>query len=430
MAKIRPFRALRYGPDVGPVLAQLISPPGGNRVYPRTGLGGTHPYNILRLVRGRFDPANEPGKPPYHATRATLHEWKRRGILVRDPRPGYYLWEQAFDFQGEQLVQRGVVGNVYLEPLGKRNILPHERTLRGPKPDLLDQLNALEANLSLTLSLMDDPSGRLRALLFDPPGAELLTNVVDGVGVANRIYRVTDPDFASELESAMAGEPLIIADGHHRYEIALAYQRARRRESAGRGTSPWDYVLMLVVPTEAADRSVLPAHRVIRQLPIGWRSQLDHGVPRYFEQTEFGEVDELERWVRRGRLPRHGLVLGDRLVGLKLRRSQRVRGVLDQQPVAWRPLEITIVRAILLREVLGVSPDVYADKAHTRFPTSAREVAEAIRDEGYELGILVRPTPAPLVTSVARGGHVMPPKSTHFFPKPTKGLVMSSLIGF
>ncbi len=430
MAEIRPFRALRYGPDVGAVLAQLISPPGANRIYPRTGLDGTHPYNILRLVRGRFDPANAAGRPPYQATRACLHEWKQRGVLIRDPQPAFYIWEQAYEFRGERLTQRGVVANVHLEPLGKRHILPHERTLRGPKPDLLDQLRALQANLSLTMSLTDDPSGRLRALLNEPAQAELLTNVVDGLGVTNRIFRVSTPSFIHELQRTLAGQPLVIADGHHRYEIALAYQRERRRESPGRGASPWDYVLMLIVPTEDADRSVLPAHRVIRQLPIGWRAQLDHGLPRFFERTDFDDVDGLERYVRRGRLPRHGLVLGDRLVGLKLRRSQRVRQVLDRQPVAWRPLEITVVRAVLLREILGVSPDVYADKAHTLFPTSAREVHAAIQGGDYQLGVLVRPTPAPLVTSVARGGHVMPPKSTHFYPKPTKGLVMSSLKGF
>jgi uncharacterized protein (DUF1015 family) len=430
MAEIRPFRALRYGPDVAPVLEQLVSPPGGNRVYPRSGLDGTHPYNILRLVRGRFDPANEGDGEPYRATQACLHEWKQRGVLVRDPEPAFYVWEQTFDFGRERLTQRGLVGHVHLEPLGKRNILPHERTLRGPKPDLLDQLRALETNLSLTMTLMDDPTGQLRAALADPPDAELLAEVVDGLGVTNRTFRVRDPEFAAEIQRTMAGQPLVIADGHHRYEIALAYQRERRRNTPARGASPWDYVMMLVVPTEQANRSVKPAHRVLRNLPPGWREQLDAQLKRYFVTERFETIEALEAFVNRGRLPRQGLVMDGSLTGVRLRRNKRVAAVLERQPAAWRHLEITVVRAILLREVIGVSPDVYADKEHTLFPTSAEAVESAIHHDGFQLGILVRPTPAPLVTGVARSGNLMPPKSTHFYPKPTKGLIMNSLKGF
>ncbi len=430
MAEIRPFRALRYGPDTAPVLEQLISPPGGNRVYPRSGLDGTHPYNILRLVRGRFDPANADGSVPYHATRACLHDWKQRGVLVRDPEPAFYVWEQTFDSGRERLTQRGLVGHVHLEPLGKRNILPHERTLRGPKSDLLDQLRALETNLSLTMTLMDDPTGAFRAMLADPPEAEALAEVVDGLGVTNRIFRVDDPGFATDIQQLVAGQPLVIADGHHRYEIALAYQRERRRLEPARSASPWDYVMMLVVPTEQADRSVRPAHRVLRNLPEGWHQQLKRGLRRYFLTEEYPDLAALQAFVGRGRLARWGLVMNGRRIGIRLRQTKRVQALLDKQPLAWRRLDITVVRAILLREVLGVSPDVYADKEHTMFPTSAAAVADAIADDGFQLGILVRPTPAPLVTAVARSGNVMPPKSTHFYPKPTKGLIMNSLKGF
>ncbi len=430
MAIIRPFRALRYGPDTHPVLEQLISPPGAGRVYPRSGLAGLHPYSVLRLVRGRFDPENTPDRAPYAGTQQLLRSWKQQGILIRDPLPALYLFAQEFTFAGAPQSRRGLVALVHLEPLGKRNVFPHERTVRGPKPDILDQLRALEANLSLTLGLVDDPDAALRAVLDAPPGPRLLADVVDGQGVRCRVASVTDPGFVEAVTRQLAGAAIVIADGHHRYESALTYQREVRRLTSPRGAHPADYVMMLLVPTEEANRSVLPAHRVLRALPEGWRTRLDEQLSRYFKVTPFEDVDALRAFLGRGKLPRYGVVLDDVQLGLTLRRSQRVDRVLEGEPGAWRPLEISAVRAVLLRQVLGVMPDQYATKDTALFPTRTREVVEAVRGGGYQLGVLVRPTPATVVTSIARSGQVMPPKSTHFFPKPAKGLVMRSLKGF
>lgn len=430
MATIRPFRALRYGPDTRPVLEQLISPPGAGRVYPRTGLAGLHPYSVLRLVRGRFDPENTPDRAPYAGTQQLLRSWKQQGILVRDPEPGLYLFAQEFTFGGAPQVRRGLVALVALEPLGKRSIFPHERTVRGPKPDILDQLRALEANLSLTLGLVDDPSGTLGDLLDAPPRPQPLADVVDGQGIRCRVASVTDPSFVEAVTRQLAGTAIVIADGHHRYESALTYQREVRRLTSPRGAHPADYVMMLLVPTEEADRSVLPAHRVLRALPEGWRARLDEQLSRYFKVTPFEDVDGLRAFLGRGKLPRYGVVLDDAQLGLTLRRSQRVDRVLDSEPGVWRTLEISAVRAVLLRQILGAMPDQYATKDTALFPTCTREVVEAVRGGGYQLGVLVRPTPATVVTSIARSGQVMPPKSTHFFPKPAKGLVMRSLKGF
>lgn len=430
MTIIRPFRAMRFGPDASSALEQLVSPPGAGRVYPRTGLDGLPLYNILRLVRGRFDPANHGAAEPYQATRRTMEDWKRKGILIRDPRPAFYVLEQRFQFHGREQVRRGVVGHVHLEPLGKRSIFPHERTLRGPKPDLLDQLRALEANLSLTLGLVDDPAGELRTLLAVAPEDDLLAGVTDGQEVYNRLFRVEDPAFAVSVEVAVRPRPIVIADGHHRYETALKYQRERRKRLDVRGAAPSDYMMMLIVPTEDAGRTVLPPNRAIRHLPEGWRTLLDEQLHRYFLTEQVSDIGALDRFLGRGRLPRFGLVLPDRQLTLRLRKNRRVRALLDAEPSSWRGLEITVARAVLMRQILQICPNTYAAKEHTLFPTSTDEVVDAVRGGGYEIGILVRPTPALQVTAVAQGRHVMPPKSTHFYPKPAKGLIMNSLKGF
>jgi uncharacterized protein (DUF1015 family) len=430
MATIRPFRALRFGPDAATTLAQLISPPGAGRRYPRTGLGGLHPYNVLRLVRGRFDPLNTADQPPYDGTRRLMESWKQQGVLIRDPAPAMYLMEQAFTLSGQPMVRRGLVTLVHLEPLGRRNIFPHERTLRGPKPDIIDQLRALQASLSLTLGLVDDPDGELQRLLRTLPESTPLIDVVDGQGVRNRVAALRDDGHLKALTLRMAGSSIVIADGHHRYESALTYQREIRRSVSLRGAHPADYAMMLLVPTEDAGRSLLPPHRVLRGLPAAWRDRFDRELGRHFALQPMSDLAALEAFLARGTRPRYGAVTHDAMLGLTLRRSQRVQRVLDREPAAWRSLEIGAVRAVLLREVLGVSPDEYSGKAHSLYPTDAAEVAEAVHEEGYQLGILARPTPATQVTAIARSGQVMPPKSTNFFPKPAKGLVMNSLKGF
>jgi len=251
--------------------------------------------------------------------------------------------------------------------------------------------------------------------------------------VAQRLHPAFAASVHDDIEAVtrqLAGSAIVIADGHHRYESALMYQREVRRLTSPRGAHPADYVMMLLVPTEEADRSVLPAHRVLRALPAGWRKRLDDNLARYFKVVPFEDVEGLRAFMDRGKLPRYGLVLDDAQLGLTLRRSQRVDRVLDEEPGAWRSLEISAVRAVLLRQILGVMPDQYATKNTALFPTRTCDVVDAVRRDGYQLGVLMRPTSATLVTSIARSGHVMPPKSTHFFPKPAKGLVMRSLKGF
>lgn len=421
---------MRYGPDAGAALAQLVSPPGAGRAYPRTGLQGLHPYNVLRLVRGRFDPANTPDLPPYESTRLLMDSWKRQGVLIRDPVPALYLLEQEFVFAGNVQVRRGLVVLVHLEPLGKRSLFAHERTVHGPKPDILNQVRALQANLSLTLGLVDDPDEDLRLLMNSAPAGELQSDVVDGQAIRNRTTAVTDPTYIDAVVRRLTGRAIVIADGHHRYESALMYQRHVRRHESPRGAHPADYVMMLLVPTEDADLSILPAHRVLRDLPAGWSTALQDRLGRYFQLTRMESTTDLEGFLARGKLPRYGIVLEDRQFGMKVRKSQRVTRVLQREPGPWQDLEIAAIRAILLREVLGVAPDTYATKDRALFPSRAEEVVDAVRQDGYQLGILVRPTRAKVVTALARRGHVMPPKSTNFYPKPAKGLLMNSLKGF
>jgi len=430
MAIIRPFRAMRYGPDAEAALAHLVSPPGAGRIYPRTGLQGLHPYNVLRLVRGRFDPLNTPDLPPYESTRRLMETWKRQGVLIRDPVPALYLLEQEFSFGDEVQLRRGLVALVHLEPLGKRSLFAHERTVKGPKPDILEQVRALRANLSLTLGLVDDPAGDLRSLLRDAPRGELLADVVDGQEVRNRTRAITSPVFLDEIARRLAGQPIVIADGHHRYESALMYQRLVRRSESPSGAHPADYVMMLLVPTEDADRSILPAHRVLKGLPEDWSRPLHTDLGRYFQLSPFDTVADLERFLARGRLPRYGLVLGDQQIGMKLRKSKRVARVLQREPGPWRDLDSAAVRAVLLGEVLGLDPDAYTTRVNALFPSMTHEVVEAVRRDGYQLGILVQPTRATVVTALARRGHLLPPKSTNFYPKPAKGLLMNSLKGF
>ena len=430
MAIIRPFRALRYGPDAAHALPQLVSPPGGGRRYPRVGLDGLHPYNILHIVRGRFDPENSAESTPYAATLRHFTGWKRQGILARDPREAFYILEQEFLFGDEVQVRRSLIATVLLEPLSTRNIFPHELTLRGPQSDLLDQLRALEANLSLTMGLLDDPGSQLQDLLGDCPEAWQLSDVTDGQGVRNRLFAVTHPETIRAMMAAVNGRPIVIADGHHRYETALEHQQLCQQEGTAKGTDPADHVMMMLVPTQVADRSMLPAHRVYKGLPPDWRQRLERELIRYFTIQEFSDLAQLEGFLARGQLPRWGLVQEERLLGLCRRRSQRVQRILDTQPPLWRELDITTVRTILLEQVLGICPDRYAAKDHSLYPTAAAEVMTAVRDEDYELGVLLRPVSASLVTSLACSGQVMPPKSTNFYPKPAKGLVMNSLKGF
>jgi uncharacterized protein (DUF1015 family) len=417
---LQPFRALRYAPSAGDPTA-LISPP-YDVISPeqQARLLARDPHNSIRLDL----PQELPGDPPgarYRRAAETLARWREDGTLRRDSGPSLYVYEQAYrDPQGGAArVQRGVFVELALEPFGPGGgVLPHERTMGGPKADRLALLRATGANLSPVVGLFRSAGGATAALLDDLTDGAPTSEACDDDGVRHRVW-VVDTEAAAAtaatqawLASARSG-PITIADGHHRYETALAY-RAERPEA--------DRVLMLLFDVAATELTILPTHRLVRGKPAG--EALLAAAAELFEVERLTSPDELvARFSEGPARQRLGLFSAGRGAILYPRRDALADRLAGPASEALRWLDVNVLAAAL-EAFLGIDAGATAAGAvaYTKDPL---EAVAAVNGGKADSAFLLDPTPPDAVLAVAAAGELMPQKSTYFYPKPATGLVFA-----
>jgi uncharacterized protein (DUF1015 family) len=372
VALVKPFRALRYDVGAAGPLDTLVAPP-YDVISPveLEGYVASSPYNVVRLIR--------PHEPALAAQR--YRAWLDDGVLVREEQPAVWRLEEEFvGPDGVRRIRRGLVARVRLDPGSEGAILPHERTFSEPMEARLRLLRAVDAKLSPIFLLHSGPP---RVTPDREPDA------VSSLGsVESRLWRVQDPA-AVEAEVAAVQGPLVIADGHHRYEAALRYHEEQGRPETS-------HVLAVMVSCDDEGLTIFPTHRVVTgALPdLNGRFRLT-GV-----EGGAGEA-----------LARLGELRRDHPAFVLL---SRAGAVLAELPEADEPLERLDVSAV---DRLALS-DV-------TFTPSAREAEQAVASGRASGAFLVRAPTVAEVQAIARLGKMMPQKSTYFFPKLTSGLLFS-----
>jgi uncharacterized protein (DUF1015 family) len=435
--EIRPFRALRYDPTKVGDLTLVVAPPYdviGPAEHER--LLARHPANIVRLDLPRAEPGDEPDARYRRASRV-LAAWRSDGVLHKDSRPSVYVYEQTYRVPGTDVerTQRGFFGRVRLEPFGPGSgILPHERTLAGPKEDRYKLLRATGVNTSPVVGLYEDPAGESERLLKAITAGAPVLDVTDDDGVRHRLWGVvpsadgSDDPVASLIAVAAAG-PITIADGHHRYETALRYRDERRMTRSCEEDPAFDYLLMLLLGTSGAGLTVLPTHRVVRGLGDGGVEALLDRAAELFEVRRDVSGAELEATFgaagladggggRFGLWTRHG-------GALLTARREAFEPHLASGGDAVRGLDVTLLGAALER-LAGIDPAAVAGGrvAYTKSVSEAVGWVDGSVD-GADAAFLLEPTPVASIAAVAREGDVMPQKSTYFYPKALSGLVIN-----
>jgi uncharacterized protein (DUF1015 family) len=269
--EIRAFRALRYSPEMLPDLAPVVAPP-YDVISPaqRLQLAARDPRNVVAIDLPVDAGATDPDEKYRQAAR-TFAGWRSDGTLRKDRQPSLYVYEQEYTVPGTSLrrVQRGFHGRLRLEAFGPDGgVLPHERTMAGPREDRYKLMRASGANFSAVMVLYRDATGAAHRLLAEATEAPAVADVTDDEGVRHRLWPVPDDGptapLVAGLRDAAGREPVTIADGHHRYETALRYRDERRMTSANEEDPPFDYVLALFMDTAAEPLLALPTHRVAR----------------------------------------------------------------------------------------------------------------------------------------------------------------------
>jgi uncharacterized protein (DUF1015 family) len=422
MTEIRSFRALRYDPARVDLSRVIVPPYDVVAAEDRAGFFDRDPHNAIRLELTR-DVADE-AATDYGHVRETLDAWIAERVLTRDAEPALYPLRQTFTApDGAQLSREGFFALLHLEDYARRIVRPHERTLAGPKADRLKLLRAARANLSVVFLLYEDREHALAALLRDAIERGSVGTARDESGAEHRLARASDPAAVRRVADFLADRAVVIADGHHRYETALAYRDERRAAGDGDGRdAPHEWLLVYLANAFAPGSLLLPIHRLVLKgaLPtdVGLRERLPGWEWRAVPIADPGEVGEL--------LARHLEPLRDRHAFAADDASGQLR--IFSRPRRNAELTVRVIHREVIEGVFGL------DEAAVRagaiaYPKSALQTARDLRAGRGAVALYLNPLTAEDVFRVTAAGEVLPQKSTFFTPKLPSGLVFRPLNG-
>jgi len=435
MVDVRPLRGLKYAREAVGDLARVVSPPHDvispeEQVY----YHALSPYNILQVEWGGAFPNDNHLDNRYTRSGYLLRQWRSDGILVKDATFRYYLYQQSFYLEGRAYTRTGLIARVRLEPLHSSAVLPHERTLSQPLDDRLNLLRATATNLSPIMCLYDDPKGQIRELLAAVQISQAEIHIRDATGGRHVLSPITQQKHIQFIHDFFRTKQLYIADGHHRYQTALSYREEFRAQRCLSVNHPANFVLMALIAMDDPGLVVLPTHRLCSGLSQAILQALSRkNMSRSFRVQKLpagqGSRTILKRLAASSKqCPSIVVGTAEDLWLLRLNENGRASMQKSGHSAAWNELEVAIAQRLVLEDLLGLSATDMTRGLTLSYTHNAHDALQAVKMGKAQVGILLNATPVKQMREVVQAGDIMPAKSTYFYPKLLKGLVMHALV--
>ena len=414
-----PFRGLRYNTMKVDAIENVIAPPYDViKTEERLALEARHPANIIRLILSQPCDDDTADANQYTRAAALMNQWISEDTLVRDTTPRYYIYDQSFNApDGKNYTRRALIALVKLEPFENKVILPHEKTHAGPKADRLNLMRECHANLSPIFLLYADPTGDIEEIMqgfTDTRTPEI--DCTETFGSTHQLWGLDDVERNREIQNLFASKPLLIADGHHRYETALAFREEMAQKMADAKPAGYGYMMMNLVRMESPGLAVLAIHRLLANLRPDQISDAIAQLPEVFEVHEIGTQATLMAKLEalRGKSAAIGMYTADDTYRLLIPHST----VTPQ-------LDVTLVQETLIKEMFQI--ERLAE--HINYTAYADDASAHVKEGSDRVALFMNPTPVEQVLDVAMAGSTMPQKSTYFYPKMATGFVLNVLNG-
>jgi len=405
LATLKPFQPYRYTSQAGDPAKLLTQPYDKINAAMQAKYLAASPYNLVRVILGERDPQDSASDNVYTRAAKHLNEWTRDGILAQDPKPGFYAYFQDFDVPDttERATRMGFIGLGKIEDYSAGIVYRHEQTLSGPKQDRLELLRHTRSHFGQIFMLYPDREGSVDQVLAKAAAGVPELDVLDEYGARHRLWPITEQATTQHMAALMSDKRLLIADGHHRYETALAY----RKENLD--VPPAEFVMMTFVNMYSPGLKILATHRVLRNL-------------EGFQAAALLAKARTSGWSVREGMPdrdahtsvRIGLVAASRAYVLERTRRD---GELD----------VPVLHTEILGGLLGISEESVRDERYITYVRGIDAAVAEVREKGAQAAFLLEATPIDDMARIAFAGGVMPQKSTDFYPKLLSGVTIYKL---
>ena len=427
MIEVKPFHGLLYDTKVTGPLIEVIAPP-YDVISPalQESLYQKNPHNVVRLILGKEFSTDSEMDNRYTRSANIFQKWLKEEVLVRDPQPGFYLYSQEYEFEGEKFCRTGFFARVKTEAFSEGNILPHEFTLSKAKTDRNHLLNACHANFSPIFGLYSDPEGDIDALLKDEGNIEPLSVIDDG-SVVHRIWRLKNPATCQKISDQIRDKKIYIADGHHRYETALAFTEANQDK-----VEDCAHVMMFLTSMDSDSMSIFPIHRVVKSPEPFDRESFLKKAEEYFDISSWSgslngtEVKSQLKELGNSQITFCAYMGKDHTFILKVKDKKNVVPLLDHnEPEDMQVLDVAQLHALLFRHLLKIDTREKSGQQYVSYKVNSEEAMGMVDSGDYDVAFFMNPTLIEHVRRLAEKGVRLPQKATFFYPKLLSGLVIN-----
>lgn len=426
MARIVPIRGLHYCQELLRDLPHLVAPP-----YDvidtnlQDLLYHSHPYNVIRLECGKTYPGDTETNNRYTRARELYREWLAKKVLVQDEDPSLYFLEESFELAGRSYRRLGIICGLGTDGYGPGKVLAHEATFAAPKVDRLELLKATHTNFSPIFGLYEDPQGRIASIIQQVmlSSRPMIQFEEYSTRIFYRLWTSSSSQIIQQISEALSPSPVLIADGHHRYETACRFSEYMQAQ----GEIGHDRVLAFLASIHDPGLIVLPTHRLLAGRCLAGSQDVVLRVASQYFQWEVHPLDgDAEHIIEKMRQVQRK---GKNVIGLYQGGNEwyllRLKGSpqdLDCMPKdkseAWTKLDVAILHQAIIKPLLS-------DSATISFTHEASFAIQAVRDQRAAVAFLLCPPSVQHIMEVALHGDCMPEKSTYFYPKPLSGLIMN-----
>ena len=419
MADIRPFRAIRYTEKAGNLKDLITKPydkidPDLQREYYQRS-----PYNYCRLIL----PAES---ERYKIAKERIQKWTKDCILVKDKEPAFFISRQQFKISEQNYSRIGLISALRLYPYDESVVFPHEVTYKEPKADRLNILRAVEKDLEPVFLIFSDPDNTatdfFSGITLQPP----LVDVEDTFGVRHSLWKVADPKQIDFIQKLMTEKILVITDGHHRYESAIAYRDEKRKNGEWTDDSAFNFHMCYLVPVQEEGLVVLPTHRLLKEVKL--TEKILQSLEQFFRVEEIAPTAEAIDTFLHEHLEEHVFCVydGSKSYGLTLKDEDIVREFENANcPEELYLLDVVILQEVVFKHIMKIG--MLRMDEHIIYEASTKGAIAKVKNREASCAFLVNPIHPETVWNIAQKSLRLPEKSTDFYPKPVSGLMMMDI---